>query len=182
MTLRRKISLTQIAVAVVAITAAAILCCAIAGWKQAITLYDGLEHGFELTGTYDREGSAGPYRVSFVVKQYDDYDGLWQASNAESGLAFKHEEGWLRQTKAPNLYELIGRDGSQKGWVAASGLESHIIGKGQRIIVEYDSVQSWFSCSGLEPSREGPELSFGYAGSSLSNLSPAEWFDGPEAA
>ncbi len=180
MTSGRKLVLVRGALAAVSLVTLVTFGFAVLGWLRVGALEDGFEHGFELAGTYDGDmGATVPSWASFVVKGCDGYDGLWQLSCLESGSRFQHEEGWLRRTEDPNLYYLIGQDGSQRGWVAVSGLTG-VFGQGRQVVVGYASAQLRFSCTSFEPSLESAEGSVGYAGSSLSDLGSDEWFSGSE--
>lgn len=172
----RAVFLMRIALVAISLVAVVSLCFAVSGAVKLAALQDGFEHGFELTGTYDGGSYASfPSRASFAVKEIDGYDGLWQLSHLESDSTLQHEEGWLRATEDPNLYYLVDRGGSQVGWVAVSGLRG-VFGKGHQVVVEYNSSQSRFDCTSLDPSLEGEDESVGYAGAALEELTSDQWF------
>lgn len=91
---------------------------------QAHTFMDGVEHGFDLEGTYSYLADNGsPVHASFGLTEKDS--GLWQLADFDAP-SHNPVNGRFVATADPNLYELQDEKGASVGWASLSSAWSFL--------------------------------------------------------
>lgn len=90
--------------------------------KESNTLRQGVQNGFELTGTY--QNIAASTIVTFTVFHEEDDGRMWQLQDSDQ----IRNQGEVVSTLDPNYYLLKSADGSEIGWIHLAYSDSE--GKG----------------------------------------------------
>lgn len=122
----------------------------------------GVEHGFDLEGTYTRQANTeSPVYASFGI--VEDGNGLWQLAD------FNREEpinGRFDRTGDPNLYTLMDKQGEPVGWASLAytgsdwgqvkgviyvqyGEECYQLEKMEREVIHYANGEGFGELSGF---------------------------------